>query len=588
MTESSTGLPQAYADLLAGRLDRRRFLQLAMELGVATATARTMAGLAPSTAEAATPRRPNILLSLADDLGFGDLGIMGSEIRTPHIDSIGRNGRLFTSMYNSARCCPTRAALLTGLYPHNAGLGHMGTNLGSPAYQGYLREDAATIAEVLRDRGYRTLMAGKWHVGGDLWATRVASWRPGDPDQPTPLQRGFDRFFGMLDGVMHYFSPWYIRDDDHRAEIAQDFYLTDAITDRAIRMLEETAQTDQPFFMYLAHHAPHWPLHALPEDIERYKDTYTGGWDALRGARYEEINHRQILPHRWRMSPRDADAPAWSESPHQRWEAQRMAVYAAQIDRMDQQIGRVLQTLRRLGKYDDTLILFFSDNGGCAETMREGGWTQFYPDTLADGRKMVLGNRPGLEPGGPTTFMSYDLPWANASNTPFRLFKHYVHEGGISTPLLVQWPAAIAPGGIDHTPCHAIDLLPTLLDAAGVASPGELAGRKVQAPDGESLLPRLLGRRWQREQALYWEHEGNCAVRQDQLKLVRRYGGDWELYDMERDRVELQDLAGRGNRRLVARLARQHAEWAQRVGVVDWSVQLPKIQAAWNLKEVHG
>lgn len=581
-------LTEAYGDMLAGRLDRRRFIQLAVELGVVAATATTMAGIAPAKAATAAARRPNILLILADDLGFGDLGIMGSEIRTPNIDSIGRNGKLFTSMYNAARCCPTRAALLTGLYPHNAGLGHMVTGLGTPAYQGYLREDAATIAEVLRTSGYRTLMAGKWHVGGDLWATRVASWRPGDPDQPTPLQRGFDRFFGMLDGVAHYFSPWYIREDDHRVDIPQDFYLTDAITDKAIRMLEETAQSDQPFFMYLAHHAPHWPLHARPEDIERYKDTYAGGWDALRGARYEEMSHRGVLQHRWNLSPRDADAPRWSDTPHQQWEAQRMAVYAAQVDRMDQQIGRVLQTLRRLGKYDDTLILFFSDNGGCAETMREGGWTQFYPDTLADGRKVVLGNRPGLAPGGATTFMSYDLPWANASNTPFRLFKHYVHEGGIATPLLVQWPAAIAAGGVDHTPCHAIDILPTLLEAAGVASPGEYAGRKVQTPDGESLLPRLRGRRWQREQALNWEHEGNCAVREDQLKLVRRYGSDWELYDMERDRTELRNLATKGNRRLISRLARQHEQWGARVGVVDWKEQLPKVQAAWNLKEVQG
>jgi arylsulfatase len=588
MGDERSKLTEAYGDMLAGRLDRRRFIQLALELGVVAATANTMAGIAPAEAATAAARRPNILLILADDLGFGDLGIMGSEIRTPNIDSIGRNGKLFTSMYNAARCCPTRASLLTGLYPHNAGLGHMVTGLGSPAYQGYLREDAATIAEVLRSNGYRTLMAGKWHVGGDLWATRVASWRPGDPDQPTPLQRGFDRFFGMLDGVAHYFSPWYIREDDRRADIPQDFYLTDAITDKAIRMLEETAHSDQPFFMYLAHHAPHWPLHALPEDIERYKDTYTKGWDALRGARYEEMSHRGVLQHRWSLSPRDTDAPGWSDSPHQQWEAQRMAVYAAQVDRMDQQIGRVLQTLRRLGKYDDTLILFFSDNGGCAETMREGGWTQFYPDTLADGRKVVLGNRPGLTPGGATTFMSYDLPWANASNTPFRLFKHYVHEGGIATPLLVQWPTAIAAGGVDHTPCHAIDILPTLLEAAGVTSPAEYAGRKVQLPDGESLLPRLRGRRWQREQALYWEHEGNCAVREDQLKLVRRYGSEWELYDMERDRVELRNLAGRGNRRLISRLARQHEQWGTRVGVVDWKEQLPKVQAAWNLEEVHG
>jgi arylsulfatase len=463
----------------------------------------------------------------------------------------------------------------------------MGSNLGSPAYQGYLREDAATIAEVLRADGYRTLMAGKWHVGGDLWATRIPTWRLGDRDRPTPMQRGFDRFYGMVDGVMHYFSPWYIRDDDRRADVPPDFYLTDAITDKAIGMIEESARADRPFFMYLAHHAPHWPLHALPEDIERYSSTYARGWDALRGARYEEMRSRGVLQHPWALSSRDPDAPAWDAAPHRPWEAQRMAVYAAQVDRMDQQIGRVLDTLRRLGRLDDTLVLFFSDNGGCAETMRTDGWAKFYPDTTADGRKVTLGNTPDLAPGGPTTFMSYDLPWANASNTPFRLFKHFVHEGGISTPLAVQWPAVLPRGGIDHTPCHAIDILPTILDAAGIVAPTELNGHPVQLPDGESLLPLLRGKRWRRQRALHWEHEGNSALREDTLKLVRRFERDWELYDMEADRTELHDLAPR-NRRLVARMAGRYEQWAQRTGVIDWRIQQPKLKAAWGIEDIHG
>jgi len=581
-------LRDAYASLLHGRLGRREFMQLAVGLGLSASAAASMAGLSPSPpGDPATRKRPNILLILADDLGFGDLGVMGSEIRTPHIDSIAHNGTLLTSMYNAARCCPTRSSLLTGMYSHRAGIGHMGANLGTPEYQGYLREDAATIAEVLKANGYRTLMAGKWHVGGDLWATRVNSWRLGDPDRPTPLQRGFDRFYGMVDGVMHYFSPWHIQDDDKTAEIPPDFYLTDAITDKAIGMLEENARSEQPFFMYLAHHAPHWPLHALPEDIERYAGRYSRGWDELRGARYEEMLQRGVLQHKWALSGRDAAAPAWKDAPHRQWEAARMAVYAAQVDRMDQQIGRVLETLKRLGKYEDTLVLFFSDNGGCQETMREGGWTQFYPDTTRDGRKIVLGNRPDLTPGGPTTFMSYDLPWANASNTPFRLFKHFVHEGGISTPLAMQWPAVFGPGGINHTSCHAIDILPTILDAAGVAPPAELAGRAVRAMDGESLLPMLRGRRWQREQPLHWEHEGNCALREDNLKLVRQFEGEWELYDLEKDRTELRNLAPR-NRRLVSRMAGNYQQWADRTGVVDWKVQLPKLQEAWGMKDIKG
>ena len=581
-------LRDAYAALLNGRLGRREFMQLAVGLGLSAGMAESVADVSSDASGLpAKRRRPNILLILADDLGFGDLGVMGSEIRTPHIDGIARNGTLLTSMYNAARCCPTRASLLTGMYSHRAGIGHMGTNLGSAEYQGYLREDAATIAEVLKANGYRTLMAGKWHVGGDLWATRVDSWRLGDPDRPTPLQRGFDRFYGMVDGVMHYFSPWHIQDDDRAAEIAPDFYLTDAITDKAVEMLEENARTDQPFFMYLAHHAPHWPLHARPEDIERYAGRYSRGWDELRGARYEEMLQRGVLQHKWRLSGRDAAAPAWKDAPHRQWEAERMAVYAAQVDRMDQQIGRVLDTLKRLGKHEDTLVLFFSDNGGCQETMREGGWTQFYPDTTRDGRKVVLGNRPGLAPGGPTTFMSYDLPWANASNTPFRLFKHFVHEGGISTPLAMQWPAQIGPGGINHTPCHAIDILPTILDAAGIKPPTELGGRAVRAVDGESLLPLWRGRSWQRDRALHWEHEGNCALRADNLKLVRQFQGEWELYDLERDRTELRDLAPR-NRRLVGRMARNYQQWADQAGVVDWTIQMPKVQEAWGLKDLKG
>ena len=588
MANEQPDLRSAYGSLLDGRLDRRQFMQLAMALGLSASAAASMAGMAPaSPANPGGRRRPNIIVILADDLGFGDLGVMGGEIRTPHIDSIARNGTLLTSMYNAARCCPTRAALLTGLYSHRAGIGHMGANLGTPSYQGYLREDAATIAEVLKANGYRTLMAGKWHVGGDLWATRVSSWRLGDPDRPTPLQRGFDRFYGHVDGVMHYFSPWAFQDDDREAEIPADFYLTDAITDAAIGMLEENAKTDQPFFLYLAHHAPHWPLHALPEDIERYRGVYSGGWDRLRGARYEEMRQRGILQHPWALSPRDPAAPAWDQAPHHGWEADRMAVYAAQVDRMDQQIGRVLQTLKRLGKYDDTLVMFFSDNGGCAEAMREGGWTQFYPDKTRDGQQIVLGNRPGLAPGGPTTFQSYDLPWANASNTPFRLFKHFVHEGGISTPLAVQWPALLPPGGINHAACHAIDILPTILDAAGIVPPAELSGRAVREMDGESLLPLLRGKRWQREQALHWEHEGNGAVRAGALKLVREHQGDWQLSDMEEDRTELHNLAPR-NRRLVSRLARQYQRWADRVGVVDWAIQEQKVKAAWGMEDLKG
>jgi arylsulfatase A-like enzyme len=532
--------------------------------------------------------RPNVVLVLVDDMGFADLGIMGSEIRTPHIDALARNGVLLSAMYNCARCCPTRASILTGLYPHKAGIGHMGTNLGTPAYQGFLRNDAATIAEVMRAGGYRTLMSGKWHVGGDYTARLVDSWRVGDVEHPTPRQRGFDRFYGFVDGVMNFFSPHYMMLDDSRVEVpASDFYLTDAITDHAVQMIDESVALKQPFFLYLAHHAPHWPLHAHEEDIARYDGVYNRGWDALRTARHEEMQSRGVLQHKWEISPRDEAAPPWAGVKVRDWEAARMAVYAAMIDRLDQNIGRLTQRLNDLGILDDTLILFLSDNGGCAEFMAEDGWGKYYPDRHNDGRKIDIGNRPSLRPGGPTTFMSYDLPWANVSNAPFRLFKHWVHEGGISTPLIAHWPARLRQPTIAHAPCHVIDILPTILAATGVGYPSELGGEAIQPMDGEDLLPLLEGRAWERDRPLFWEHEGNCAVRIGNFKLVCKFNQPWELYDMEKDRTELHDLSGR-NKPLMQRLTREYEGWTQAAGVEDWNRLGPILLKAWQLDDVHG
>ncbi|MCY1128183.1 arylsulfatase [Frigidibacter sp. RF13] len=533
-------------------------------------------------------RRPNIILVLVDDMGFADLGHMGSEIRTPNIDSLARNGLLLSSMYNCARCCPTRASLLTGLYPHNAGIGHMGANLGTPAYQGYLRNDAATIAELMRDGGYRTLMSGKWHVGGDFWARLTDTWRVGDVDRPTPRQRGFDRFYGIIDGVTHFFSPHYIMEDDARVDVSPtDFYFTDAITDKAIGMIEESVALDQPFFLYLAHAAPHWPLHAHEEDIAKYDGTYQRGWDKIRTGRHEEMLGRGVLQHNWAISPRDEGAPEWNDVLEKDWEASRMAVYAAMVDRMDQSIGRVLEALKRLGQYEDTLILFLSDNGGCAEFMAEDGWAKFMPDIHNDGRKIEMGNRPSLRPGGALTYMSYDLPWANVSNAPFRLFKHWVHEGGISTPLIAHWPNRIKAPRTVHAPAHVIDLLPTILEAGGVMYPDEFGGQAIQKLDGESLVALIDGKDWSREQPLYWEHEGNAAIRAGNFKLVRKFNQPWELYDMESDRTELNDLMGR-NEPLTRRLTTDYEAWAEKTGVMDWNIALPKLLSIWQMEDAHG
>ena len=533
-------------------------------------------------------RKPNVILILVDDMGFADLGVMGSEINTPNIDALAAGGVLLSAMYNCARCCPTRASLLTGLYPHNAGIGHMGTNLGSPAYQGFLRNDSATIAEVLRAAGYRTLMSGKWHVGGDFEYRDAHTQQLRDRGHPAPKQRGFDRFYGFLGGATHYFSPFQMTEDDDDVEVTStDYYFTDAITDKAIGMVEESVAIGDPFFLYLAHAAPHWPLHAPADNIARYSDTYAKGWDATRQARHEELNSRGILESAWAISVRDADVPDWRDVTLTDWETSKMAAYAGMVDRLDESIGELVGALKRLGQFDDTLILFLSDNGGCAEFMAEDGWAQYYPDITNDGRAIVMGNREGLRPGDAQTFQSYDKPWANVSNAPFRLYKHYVHEGGISTPLIAHWPNGLSKRHVAHQPCHVVDILPTIMEATRSPYPSEIEGREIQSLQGESLLSLLEGKTWQRAQPIYWEHEGNAAIRLGRFKLVRQFGKDWELYDMERDRTELTDLYGR-NKPLEVDLKHQYAAWAHATGVVDWEIILPRLLKAWNLTSVDG
>ena len=535
-----------------------------------------------------TRQKPNVVLILVDDMGFADLGITGSEIRTPNLDRLAEHGLLLSSMYNCARCCPTRASLLTGLYPHSAGVGHMGANLGTPAYQGFLRNDSATIAEVLRASGYRTLMSGKWHVAGDFEARNVDSWRVGDVDHPTPRQRGFDRFYGIMDGATHFFSPHFMLEDDSRVEIfPDDFYFTDAITDKAITMVEEAVHDAAPFFLYLAHAAPHWPLHAKPEDIARYEGTYQKGWDQIRTARHEEMNARGVLRSPWDISPRDEQVPAWADIAHPDWEASKMAAYAAMVDSMDRSIGRLVAALKRLGQYENTLILFLSDNGGCAEFMAEDGWAKFFPDVTQDGRKITMGNIPGLKPGDALTYQSYDKPWANVSNAPFRLFKHYVHEGGISTPLIAHWPNGIAAPRIIHEPCHVVDILPTILAATGSSPLKELGGHPIQALQGRSFADLFAGKDWMRDEPIFFEHEGNAAIRLHNFKLVRRHNHSWELYDMDADRTELHNLAGK-NAPLEAELLGQFDAWSLKQGVLDWDVALPRLLQAWQLETAEG
>ncbi|HEY64379.1 MAG TPA: arylsulfatase [Caldilineae bacterium] len=519
--------------------------------------------------------QPNIVLIFVDDMGYSDIGCYGSEIQTPNLDRLGYNGIRFTQMYNYARCCPSRASILTGLYPHQAGVGHMVNNLGHPSYQGYLNDRCVTIAEVLRAHGYRTLMSGKWHVGG-YYSIHPHEWHAGEPGYPRPIDRGFEHHYGTYAGAGSYFNPHTLsRDGEYIKPEGDDFYYTDAITDNAIAMIERYGRGPEPFFLYVAYTAPHWPLHAWPEDIAKYRGKYMKGWDAIRIERHERLIEMGLLDEKWKISPRDEQAPPWEDVPDKDWEDARMAVYAAQIDRMDQGIGRIMAKLRELGIEENTLVMFLSDNGGCAELLREDPRPGSAVPHTRDGRQVRIGNIRGLIPGGDDTFMSYDLPWANASNTPFRLYKHWVHEGGIATPFIVYWPAMIRSPRIVHEPVHIIDIMPTLLELTGARYPDEYEGRKILPLEGESLVPILRGEPWTRESPLCWEHEGNRAVRLGRWKLVSRYPGKWELYDMIEDRTELNDLADK-NKPKVKELAAIYDAWAERCNVLPWEEIRPR------------
>ncbi len=534
--------------------------------------------------------RPNIILILADDMGFSDLGCYGSEIKTPYLDHMAEKGLRFTGMYNGARCCPARASLLTGLHPHQAGVAHMTMDLGIPGYRGFLRPDCVTVAEVLRASGYRTLLAGKWHVGGNYRAHDRESWKrtAGDEGHPLPTQRGFDRFYGILNGAGSFYDPVLLMDRETfiRAE-EPEYYFTNAVTDRAIEMIR--TKENSPYFLYLTYTAPHWPLHALPEDISRYQGLYRKGWDSVRTARHEKLKGMKLLDERWEISPRDVDAPPWQDVVHKDWEDLRMAAYAAQIDRMDQCIGRVMSMVHATGGEENTLVMFLSDNGGCAEFLLEDpgdAGPSLWGDRARDGRPMRIGNITGLEPGPEDTFMSYDLPWTNVSNAPFRLFKHWVHEGGIATPFIVYWPDRIKQPGILHEPLQLVDLTATVIDAAGAAYPEERDGMSIPPCEGESFLPLLDSKSWSKQKPLYWEHEGNRAIRQGRWKLVGEHNKAWELYDMAEDRTELNDLAQKSPDR-VRDLVQQYDLWANRCGVLPWPPRKSEMQLSMRGQHAH-
>jgi arylsulfatase A-like enzyme len=515
--------------------------------------------------------RPNIIVILADDLGFSDLGCYGSEIPTPNLDKLARGGLRFSQFYNTPRCCPSRAALLTGLYPQETGVGAMMEDRGISGYRGELNSNCVTIAEVLRPAGYSTLMAGKWHLAHVPFdGKKQLNFESDEPfwenKADWPLQRGFDEYYGTIHGVSSYYDPFSLVHDNTPVKAGgTNFYYTDAISAQAVADIKKYGGQDKPFFLYVAFTAPHWPMQAPEEDIARNRQTYQSGWDVVRARRYDRQIKSGMIEKNWLLSPRDSRVGPWVNVTNKDWEANRMATYAAMVERMDAGIGRIMGALREARIEENTLVLFLSDNGACAEVVEPDYYD--VPSKTRDGRSIQVGNRPGIRAGPETVWQSYGVPWANVSTTPFRLYKHFTHEGGISTPFIAYWPALIRHGGKStHQLGHITDMMATCLDAAGVPYPNFFKGHEILPAEGRSLIPIFQGKT--REiRPLFWEHEGNRAMRLGQWKIVSRYPEDWELYDTETDRTELTNLA-KTYPDEVKRMSALYQAWAERCGVV--------------------
>ncbi|MGE4487930.1 MAG: arylsulfatase [Kiritimatiellales bacterium] len=567
----------------------------------------------PKAEAAAVPKpiqRPNIILIMSDDMGYSDIGCYGSEIRTPNLDALAQNGLRYRHFYNQARCCPTRASLMTGLYPHQAGMGWMdAVNHNLPGYQAQLNEHCVTIAQVLKSAGYSTYMVGKWHL------QREKDTAQDSPSYNWPRQRGFDRFYGILKGAGSFYDPGTLcrdnqlitpfNDSEYRPD---DYYFTDAISDNAVKFLEEDSG-EKPFFMYMAYTAAHWPMQAPETDIAKYRGTYDQGWEIVRRARLEKMKKLGLLAPDVVMSP--LDTIHWADEPDKEAMARRMEVYAAMVTIMDEGIGRVVDELKKKGWLENTLILFLEDNGGNAEGLGYGGGQKGKTEPIArnteglkplgkdevqpdgippmtrDGKLVMAGKR--VMAGPADTYLACLKPWAQVSNTPYKEYKHYVHEGGIATPLIVHWPAGIrSQGEFRNQPGNVIDIMPTLAELGCAAYPETFQGKEITPVAGVSLVPSFSDKPLDRN-AIFWEHEMNRAVRTDKWKLVSTgdlmdggYGtwkyysnGPWELYDMENDPSEMIDLSAM----YPGKVKEMAAMWD------DWTQTVPVYPTPWKKAE---
>jgi arylsulfatase len=524
----------------------RRSLQIACLFAFANFSATDSSSGQPSS-------RPNIVVILIDDMGWSDLGCYGSEIPTPNIDALAKGGVRFTQFYNTGRCSPTRASLMTGLYPHQAGLGFL-DNLVRPnskGTRGRLRDDCVTVAEVLQDAGYFTFMTGKWHMGHF---------------HGTPAhKRGFMRSLSSPIGELYFPNQRQRRKDGvhlngKRVELddpmfGKGWYGPDLITEWGLKFIDEAIAENKPFFYYLPHSSVHFPLQVPQADIDRYRNRYVAGWDKLREARHKRQIEMGLVDPSWPLSDRPPDVPAWDTlGDEEKFRFDHiMAIYAAMIDRLDRSIGKLVEGLKSRGVFDNTLIMLLSDNGGNAESGPRG---------------RLIGRRPG----GPRSTVFLGQCWATLANTPLFLYKHFTHEGGISTPLIVHWPAGIPPdrnGKLEAQPGHLIDLMPTIMEATGAKYPTQRNGHDIQPMEGVSLLSALSGELIDRKAPIFWEHEGNRAVRSGQWKLVMKFKGPWELYDIKADRTERNNLIDK-EPEIANRLISEWESWAMRADVDSW------------------
>jgi len=536
--------------------------------------------------------KPNVIVILTDDMGFSDIGCFGSEIKTPNIDRLASNGLAFTQFYNTARCSPTRASLLTGLYPHQAGMGHLSTeNFNEAGYTDDLSKNAVTLAEVFQQAGYATYMAGKWHVAKNLG-------KSGDQSN-WPCQRGFQRFFGTLNGSGSFYDPGTLISNNTFITSSKGFYYTNAISDTAVKFINENPR-GKPFFFYISYTAAHWPLHAPESEVQKYKGRYNKGWDVIRRERFEKLKKLGIITEKAVLTTRGVAIPEWEKEPLKEWQARKMEVYAAMIDVMDQGIGRIITALDKKGELENTVIFYLHDNGGCAEPLNssqpeipptetqkmgmpyaaDSVFTGKQPVYTRDGKFIRSGK--GVMPGSADSWVTYGEEWANVSNTPYRLYKHWAHEGGIATPLIVHWPKGIKiKGQLCRQPGHLVDIMATCIAIAGLNYPGQFKGNDIQPYEGKSLLPAFKNETIQRE-FIFWEHEGNRAIRMGNWKLVARVQKNkvfttadenaWELYDMENDPTETKNLALKYPDKVEAMIGRWELE-ALRTKAKPWPWQ---------------